>query len=157
MFLVHWQPHFLCGNLILITLQTEFASDIEVATAITGEDLRSTDAWSIIYCENNSTAAHFRAFRNKSMGSKKRKVLRGSISPPQCSLYASWWDRSKQLLPPSHFSFHLCCPRYFCILSLSLLNPLSLYPEALDAPLTHVEQVCKRLDGHLTTPSASSL
>lgn len=90
--------------------QREFASYIEVAFAIPGEDLRSSKVWSIVYCGNNFTALCFRAFGKKTTGvEKKSMALRGSITPLQYSLHASWWDDSEYLSDESHLSFPPTC------------------------------------------------
>lgn len=82
-FLDHWQLHFVV-TWYQLPHQREFDSDIGVAIAITGEALRSTDVWSIIYCGNTSTALCLRAFINKLIG-MKIKDLRGPSGLPSAA------------------------------------------------------------------------
>lgn len=139
------------GNLTLsvaswyqLPYQRALASGIEMAVAITGEDLRCIDVWSIVNCGNSSTALCFRAFRNKSTGVGGNKGCEDVYQASPVQLNPTFIF----LLPLLH--------QILCILSLSLLNPLPVYHEAFDAPVECAKQICERLDGLLTTLWASS-
>lgn len=86
-----------------------------------------------------------------------RMMCSGYLNQP--TLCTTLWTEHGlgRILAPPPSSFPMCCPRYLCIPSLSLLNPLSVYNKALGIPVNYAEWVCKRLERLLTTPWAGSL
>lgn len=83
-------------------------------------------------------------------------ALRDSITPPQCSLHASWWVGSEYLSAESHFPFPSigAAPDRFAsfpwvcgILRLDTTKPW--------CSCKISRRVCERLDGFQTTPWAA--